>query len=98
LNKYPITRNNKQLELQHINTILQNNNYPPHIDINTKKKHNKNTPRNATQKKEWAIFTYVGTETRTITRLFKNTNLRIALKKRIKLPATKKTQLRQIQQ
>jgi hypothetical protein len=49
-----------------------------HIHINTKKKHNKNTPPNTTQKKKWAIFTYVGTETRTITRLFKNTNLRLA--------------------
>jgi methyltransferase-like protein len=37
MNTYPITKNNKQLELQRINTLLQNNNYPPHVDINTKK-------------------------------------------------------------
>jgi hypothetical protein len=80
MNTYPITKNNKQLELQRINTILQNNNYPPHVDINTKEKHNKNTPPNTTQKKKWTIFTYVGTETRTITRLFTHTNLRIAFK------------------
>jgi hypothetical protein len=62
-----------------INTILQNNNYPPNVDINTKKKQNKHTTQ-YNSKEEWAIFTYVRTETRAITRLFKHTNLRIALK------------------
>jgi hypothetical protein len=56
MNTYPITKSNKQLELQRINTILQNNNYPPHVDINTKKKHNKNTPPNTNKKNNMGNF------------------------------------------
>jgi hypothetical protein len=35
MNTYPISTNNKYRELQHINTILQNNNYPQHIQENS---------------------------------------------------------------
>jgi hypothetical protein len=69
MNTYPITNNNKHLDLQGINTILQNNNYPQHVDIKTRTKHNKNATPNTTQKKKMDTFTCVGRETRIITRL-----------------------------
>jgi hypothetical protein len=74
MNTYPMTKNNKQLELQRINIILQITIILHNVDINTKKKHNKNTSPNKTQKMKWAIFTDVGTETRTRTRIFKFKN------------------------
>jgi hypothetical protein len=43
---------------------------------------NKNTTPNTTLKQKWSTFTYTGKETRTITRLLKNINLRIAYKTR----------------
>jgi hypothetical protein len=57
--------------------------------IRTKANHNKNQ-RNRTQtmnnntkkKKKWATFTYNGKETKQITKLFKDTNIKIAYKTR----------------
>jgi hypothetical protein len=80
MNTYPISSNNKHQELQHIKTILQDNNYPPHTRLNIRDKQNKNTTTETTHKKRWTKFTYVGKETRTIGRLFKNTNIKIAHK------------------
>jgi hypothetical protein len=71
MNTYPISANSKHRELQHIKTILQNNNYPQHTHKNNRAKQNKNTTMNTTQKKRWITFTYVDKETRTITKLFK---------------------------
>jgi hypothetical protein len=57
-------------------TILVNNKYPPHINKNRKFKNKiKHNAPNPTQKWKWATFTYIGKETRTIARLFRNTNL-----------------------
>jgi hypothetical protein len=44
-------------------------------EIRDKRKKNKNKP---TKKNKWAKFTYVGRETRCITKLFRNTNVKIA--------------------
>jgi hypothetical protein len=63
MNTYPISATNKHRVLQHIQTILLNNNYPQHTHKNNREKQNKNTT-NKTQKKKWATFTYVGKETR----------------------------------
>jgi hypothetical protein len=61
MNTYPISTNNKHRELQHIKTILQNNNYPQHTCINNRTKQNKNTTTETTTKKErWTTFTYLG--------------------------------------
>jgi hypothetical protein len=76
MNTYPISANNKRKEEQQIETILVNNNYPQHIHKN-KRKQNKNTTNN-TKKKQWVTFTYTGKETRTIARLFRNTDVKIA--------------------
>jgi hypothetical protein len=78
MNTYPISANNKQWELQHIETILVNNNYPQHTHKNKKREENKNTAMNAREK--WATFTYIGKQTRTIAKLFRNTNIKIAYK------------------
>jgi hypothetical protein len=58
----------------------QQNKYPPHTYLNTRTKQSKNMTPNTIQKQKWVTFTYIGKETRTITRLFKNTNIRIAYK------------------
>jgi hypothetical protein len=62
MNTYPISKEHKTHELQYIKTILNNNNRTPY------------TP----QKQKFATFTYIGTETRIITNLLKNTNIHIA--------------------
>jgi hypothetical protein len=79
LNTYPISKKHKTHKLQYIKTILNNNNYPPQTyqNIKTKIKNNNRTP-DTTQKQKFATFTYIGTETRIITNLFKNTNIPIA--------------------
>jgi hypothetical protein len=78
MNTYPISANNKHRELQKIETILMNNNYPQHKYVQQQRKTNKNTTTNTTQKKKWTTFTYIGKETRTIAKLFRNTNTKIA--------------------
>jgi hypothetical protein len=73
-NTYPISTEYKHKEKQIINTILHNNGYTPQI-LSRKKRKPTNTTPDATRK--WATFTYVGKETRVITKLFKNTNIHI---------------------
>jgi hypothetical protein len=77
MNTYPISADNKRKEEQQIETILINNNYPQNIHKNNKRKLNKNTTNN-TEKKKWATFTYIGKETRTIVKLFRNTDMKVA--------------------
>jgi hypothetical protein len=73
----PVSTEEKHNETRIINTILHNNGYTAEILSHNKKKPT-NTAPDATPK--WATITYVGKETRAITKLFKNTNLRIAYK------------------
>jgi hypothetical protein len=82
MNTYSISINNKYQEIfvQHIKIILQNNNYPTIHIPKHRTKQNKNKTSNIIQKQKWATFTYVGKETRTIPRLFKNTNIKLAYK------------------
>jgi hypothetical protein len=74
MNTYPISKEHKTHELQYIKAILNNNNYPPQTYQNIK------TTKHLThhKKQKFASFTYIGTETRIITNLFKNTNIHIA--------------------
>jgi hypothetical protein len=63
--------------------IIHNNKYPPLTFKFTLKDKNLNNPNNRcpqTQEREqkWVNFTYVGKETRTIARIFRNTNLRVS--------------------
>jgi hypothetical protein len=81
---YPLNNLDKNNELQIINQIAKENEYQPTsmaLKFNANKK--PNTPH-ATQdipkNKKWAVFTYVGKETRYITKLFKNTSIKTAFK------------------
>jgi hypothetical protein len=81
MNTYPISPNKKHREQQNINTILKNNKYPQYTHTKNNNNNNRNTnTERTTQKTKWATFTYIGKETRTITRLFINTNIKIAYK------------------
>jgi regulator of PEP synthase PpsR (kinase-PPPase family) len=54
---------------------LNNNKYDPSIwEKVNKQKRSKDDQK---EKKRWAKFTYVGKETRLITNLFKNTNIKV---------------------
>jgi hypothetical protein len=85
MNTYPLTQENKDHELTIINEILKNNGYQ---QLLTTSKYINKAPVNPTQtpqntqkdKTKWATFTYFGAETRTITNLFRNTNLKNAYK------------------
>jgi hypothetical protein len=78
MNTYPISVNNKRKEETQIETVLVNNNYPEYIYIRTTKE-NKTETKQITQKRDkWAMFTYIGKEMRTIAKLFRNTNTKIA--------------------
>jgi hypothetical protein len=73
MNTYPISKENRNQEFQHIETILHNNNYPTQTYLKIRTTMNKNKTPN-TQKQKYATFTYIGRETRTITNLLKNAN------------------------
>jgi hypothetical protein len=74
-NAYPTNTVSKQKEQQIIIQTLQSNHYEQNILEKLKhKKHN--TEKNT--KRRWAKFTYVGKETRFITKLFKESDIGIA--------------------
>jgi hypothetical protein len=83
LHKYPITPHNKQKESLIINTILLNNGYNniTHTEHDILHKNTNTTNREQTSEcKKWITFTYTGKETRMITRLLKDYNVKIAYK------------------
>jgi hypothetical protein len=84
LNSYPLKNLNKNYELQIINQIAKENEYQPSSMILKFKANNKpNTPHTTQEipeNKKWAVFTYVGKETRYITKLFRNTSIETAFK------------------
>jgi hypothetical protein len=78
LHTYPITNNAKKVELNVMKSAL-------HTTYNTnqiKKHYNSQTPIHKIKKTKWATFTYSGKETRTITKLFKETHIKIAYRTR----------------
>jgi hypothetical protein len=74
MNKYPIIHN-KNNEETIIKTILNNNNNYPQNTIQQKQKPSK---KNSEQTRKWATFTFFRPETRTVTKLFKNTKIGIS--------------------
>ena len=56
--------------------IVCNNKF--HTSILSRIRNSKTKPDSENQRERWAQFTYVGREIRHITKLFKNTNVRIA--------------------
>jgi len=77
LQTYRLTPKNRDKEKETVRQILGNNKCDPLPIIleHTGKKQNHNTQ---TQKCMWARFTYVGKETRFITKLFEDTNITVA--------------------
>jgi hypothetical protein len=73
---YPITEQNKQKEKDVIEHILRNNNYS-RMTLNTRP-HRRVRQDEHQQHQKWAKFTYMGTETRFITKLFQKAGLNIA--------------------
>jgi hypothetical protein len=84
MNTYPLTQENRNQELATINQILKNNGYQ---QLPTNFQHKSKAPRKPAQtaqntqlqqKDKLTTFTYFGPETRIITNLFRNTNLKMA--------------------
>jgi hypothetical protein len=76
---YPITKEAKQKELNIMKDTLHNNEYNTNLGMKhpNQHKHNKNTdPQH--QKTKWATSTYSVKETKTITELFKETQIQVA--------------------
>jgi hypothetical protein len=82
--KYPLSSTNKKTELNIIKQIARENEYDISILNNkTRNKHGINLlddpPAVNTQNDtKWATFTYIGKETKHITKLFKDTGMRVA--------------------
>jgi predicted DNA binding CopG/RHH family protein len=74
---YMTTPEEKQNKTTIIKHILQANKYNTSFDNKHNKQQNRKDNPNPTNKK-WAKFTYIGKDTRVITKLFKHTNVRIA--------------------
>jgi hypothetical protein len=79
MNAYPITQESKSNELQIIRSALQDNHYYQHIIHQTHEQKLNSTTRSSPQiqKSKWANFTYSGIDTRIITKIFKNRNVKI---------------------
>jgi hypothetical protein len=84
VNNYTITPENKITEGNIIRQIAHENGYNNSIQKQNKNKINSKmeiaNEDNNQEGKKWATFTYTGSETKFITKLFKNTNLKIAYK------------------
>jgi len=75
-NTHNLDNDNKEAELHTIEHVLMNNGYVTSII----KQLNKLEPKTnqSTNKNRWAEFTYIGRETKCITKLFKETSVRIS--------------------
>ena len=71
---YQQTAENRQKDKDNIRQILTNNKY----DASSLEKFNDKKKRQRQNNQRWAKFTYVGKEIRFITKLFKNTNVKVA--------------------
>jgi hypothetical protein len=82
MHTYNLTTTDLQQEKDIIHQILISNKYDPtSLQIRQKKKQNKeitNHKQRNTEKTKWAKFTYVGKETKYITKVFKKSNVKIA--------------------
>ena len=76
INTYDLGHAEKQKETEILKQIVYNNKF--HTSILSRIRNSKTKPDSENQRKRWTKFTYVGKETRRMTKLFKNTNVRIA--------------------
>jgi ribosomal protein S4 len=82
---YPITNEEKTKELNIMQDTLKSNEYNNknlNISHSRNHKHNK-TSSQQHQTTKWAMFTYYGKQTKEITKLFKETNIKIAFRTQI---------------
>jgi hypothetical protein len=76
MNTYKFTNENKNKEADIISLILKYNGYPP-----TKARtHEKLTTANNPQKEKWITFTYFGPTIRMVTKIIRNTNLKVVFR------------------
>jgi hypothetical protein len=81
MSTYPKPHQDKQKKLQTIKNILINNKYHTHIlNSHHKTPYTIDTQQNKSDQYKLAIFTYIGNETRNISKLFKRTSLKISFK------------------
>jgi hypothetical protein len=75
MESYPIQSNDKQKENQIIQNILQVNKYnlPDH---NRKRRQQNWNQTESIQPNKWAHFTYLGRETRVITKIFQKADIK----------------------
>jgi hypothetical protein len=92
---YPITEKAKDTEMTTIKNILENNKYNTNIitTLSTKKNKQKILGNPEKQKIKWATFSYIGKETRKITKIFRNTNLKVAFRTKNNLQSVLKPKL-----
>ena len=82
INTYGLSNNSKQAEIDTIKHILRNNSYEVSLldkmirKEGMRKPNQQQTPEHPKQK--WARFTYVGSETRIIIKLFRHTQVKVA--------------------
>jgi hypothetical protein len=83
INTYPITKEGKQIEKNTFKNILYNEYDLNIIDKLTQKQQKQNTmTEEKHQKIKWAVFTYNTKEVRKITKLFRDTHIRVAFRTR----------------
>jgi hypothetical protein len=75
LNSYQLSNKKRDKESRIIQDILHNNGYNTSVlkSISSSKKH-----KSGTEKTHWTKFTYFGKETRAVTKVFKNTRIKVA--------------------
>jgi hypothetical protein len=75
LNSYQVSHDKRVKECRIIQDILHNNGYNTSIlkSISSSKKH-----KSRSEKTHWSKFTYFGKETRAVTKVFKNTRIKVA--------------------
>jgi len=74
IDTYLLDQNKKQKEMNTVKQILKHNNYETAVLEKIYNKTRKQEQDN--RKKKWEKFTYIGSETRYITKLFKNSNVK----------------------
>jgi hypothetical protein len=81
LQKLPLNTEHKNKELNTIRNVSENGHDKKQIiKLHNPTKHKGKRDTNIKDKQKWVTFTYTWSYIRTITKLFKNTNIKMALK------------------
>jgi hypothetical protein len=77
IHTYNLNPTKKLKELNTVQQIIKNNKYATTAATELSNKKKKDQHHKETQNPKWTRFTYIGQEIRTMTKLFKNTNVKI---------------------